>query len=102
MKNYKRVLQDDITLNRIQDSVEDFAQAIIFPAITGIQIISEVIITTADTYVNHKLNRKYQGYIVINKNAAQTIYTSATANNNKNLYIILKASGTVTVDIMFF
>jgi hypothetical protein len=102
MKQYKRVLQEDITLNRIQDSVEDFAQAIIFPAITGINIVKSVVLTTADKNVNHLLNRPFKGYLVINRNADSTIYTSTTTNNRTDLFIILKASATVTVDLMFF
>lgn len=102
MKQYKRVLQDDITLNRIQDSIEDFAGSIIFPSINGINIIKDISLTLNDTMVNHKLNRPYQGYIIVNRNANQVVSTSTTVNNNKNLYIILKASGNVIVDILFF
>ena len=102
MKQYKRVIQDDITLNRIQDSVEDFAVSIIFPSINGISIVRNVILTTADKNVNHLLNRSYLGYLVINRNANATVFTSLTTNNNQNLFIILKASATVTVDLMFF
>ena len=103
MKQYKRVLQDDITLNRIQDSVEDFVGSIIFPYLPGINIIKNVFINSIkDNYVSHKLNRPLLGYIIINRNVNTVIYTSGTANANENLYIILRAPSDVTVDILFF
>ena len=57
---------------------------------------------TNDLIVPHKLNRVPKGYIVIGRNANAMIYTSSTTNTAPKAYMILKASGTVTADILFF
>ena len=57
---------------------------------------------TSDTIVDHGLEQKPEGWIVLKQNAAQVIYESATVNDFPETTIILKAGGTVTADLFFF
>jgi hypothetical protein len=59
-------------------------------------------ITTADTVVDHGLEQKPEGWIILKQNAAQVIYESATVNDFPKTTVILKAGGTVTCDLFFF
>jgi len=59
-------------------------------------------ITTADTIVDHGLEQKPEGWIILKQNAAQVIYESATVNDFPETTVILKAGGTVTADLFFF
>ena len=59
-------------------------------------------ITTADTIVDHGLEQTPEGWIILKQDAAVVIYESATANDFPETTVILKAGGTVTVDIFFF
>jgi len=64
--------------------------------------VKDVELTTADVYVNHGLEQEPEGWIILKKNAAHSIYKSATTNDYPNTMIIMKAAGTITADIFFF
>lgn len=64
--------------------------------------VQDLDITTADTIVDHDLEQKPEGWIVLKQDAAQVIYESATVNDFPETTVILKAGGTVTADLFFF
>ena len=64
--------------------------------------VQDVELTTADTIVDHGLEQKPEGWIILKQNAAQVIYESATVNDFPGTTVILKAGGTVTADLFFF
>ena len=57
---------------------------------------------TSDTIVDHGLEQKPEGWIVLKQDAAVVIYESATTNDFPETTIILQAGGTVNVDLFFF
>ena len=59
-------------------------------------------LSTADTIVDHGLEQKPEGWIILKQDAAQVIYESATVNDFPETTVILKAGGTVTADLFFF
>ena len=59
-------------------------------------------LSTADTIVDHGLEQKPEGWIVLKQDAAVVIYESATTNDFPETTIIMKAGGTVTADLFFF
>jgi hypothetical protein len=59
-------------------------------------------LSTADTIVDHGLEQKPEGWIILKQDAAQVIYESATVNDFPETTVILKAGGTVTCDLFFF
>ena len=64
-------------------------------------LIKDIDVGTSDTVVNHKLGRTPLGWIVVKRNENAVIYESATTNNNKDKFLILKASS-VTTDTHFW
>ena len=54
------------------------------------------------TSVEHKLGRKTRGYLVIRKSAAETVYEEVEDYDNRKLFLKLKASGSVTVNLWVF
>lgn len=72
------------------------------PLLQNINIVSNISISTADNHITHGLNRPFVGWIVIRNNANITVYESTTANNLTSAIIILKASGSGTISILFF
>ena len=52
--------------------------------------------------MDHGLEQKPEGWIVLKQDAAQVIYESATANDFPETTIIMKAGGAVTCDLFFF
>ena len=71
-------------------------------------IIAGVIVEDVDlvvgsfTSVEHKLGRKPRGYLVIRKSAAETVYEDVGDYDNRKLFIKLRASGSVTVNLWVF
>ncbi len=72
------------------------------PLLNSPVLVQGIVLSTSDTIVQHKLGRQYVGFIITNSNAGQTVYQSSTVNSAPGVQIILKATGAVTVDILFF
>ncbi len=71
------------------------------PIVNG-RIISGVVLVTGSNIINHKLQRKLQGYIVILKSADVTIYDSQLTNQMPDFNLILTSSGAATVSLYVF
>jgi hypothetical protein len=101
-KTFKKIFTNDFSMQKIQDNVQgELNRLNASPFQDGI-FVKSVSLTTSDTKVEHKLSRVPMGYVVTNKNAAQTVYTSTSVNNKPELFLILKASGSVTVDLYIY
>lgn len=61
-----------------------------------------VFIANTDLMINHKLNRKVTGFIVINSSVPAVVFQSATLNVAPTALIILQANINATLDILFF
>lgn len=73
------------------------------PLLNSPQIIKDLSFSAgADLWIDHKLGRAVNGYIVTKSNAATQVYTSPTINAINTVRICLRASVTATVDILFF
>ena len=68
----------------------------------GVLIKDVTLVSTSFTEVSHKLGRKPAGYIVVRKSAAQTVFEDAGDYNNRQLFLRLKSSGAVTVNLWIF
>lgn len=98
-REIKTALKD---LSDLQDSLKNVFNTILNLKLLDYTIVKDVVITTADTFVSHKLSRPVIGYIFIRKNAGVTIWESTTLNKANSSVIILKSSATVTTTILFF
>ena len=61
-----------------------------------------VFVSGVDLTINTRLNRTVVGFIVINSNAAVSVYQSSTVNIAPTALIILKSNADAIVDILFF
>ena len=64
----------DQEFNRLQDSIEQAVNPIIDSRIVDGVYIKEVDLSTADTFVEHKLGREPLGFIVVRKFAAGDVF----------------------------
>ena len=86
-----------------QDHIEEVITPVLNSAIIDGVIVEDVILNSSTfTDIKHKLGRKPRGYIVIRKSAAQTVFEEAGDYENRKLFLKLKASGTVTVNLWIF
>ena len=86
----------DQEFNRLQDSIEQAVNPIIDSRIVDGVYIKEVDLSTADTFVEHKLGREPLGFIVVRKFAAGDVFESLTDSSGDNYdrkkFINIKAS----------
>ena len=108
MKKFKKLtIPADFPMARVFNNAQDHVESVMDPVLNS-AIIDGVIIEDVDlvsgsfTSVEHKLGRKPRGYLVIRKSAAETVYEDAGDYDNRKLFIKLKASGTVTVNLWVF
>lgn len=103
LRKFERVPTNDLTLNRIQERVEDALLPVTGSIILDGKIINDVDLASGTTsIVSHNLGRNIKGWIVISKNAAQHIYDVQSLNDNQDRFLYLTASGTVTVSLWVF
>jgi len=89
--------------NTAQDHVESVINPVLAAAIIDGIILEDIdLISTGFTSVEHKLGRKPRGYLVIRKSAAQTVYEEVGDYDSRKLFLKLRASGTVTVNLWVF
>lgn len=72
-----------------------------FPVNNGI-ILQDVVLTTGDNTINHKLGRDLQGWFITRLRAAATIFDKQDANSFPQLTLVLNTSANVTVDMVVF
>ena len=92
---------------RVFNSAQDHVESVINPVLDS-AVIDGVILEDIDlvsgsfTSVEHKQGRKPRGYLVIRKSAAETVYEDVGDYDNRKLFIKLRASGSVTVNLWVF
>jgi len=89
--------------NNAQDHIEEVLNPVLNAAIIDGVILEDIdLVSGSFTSVEHKLGRKPRGYLVIRKSAAQTVYEEVEDYDNRKLFLKLKASGSVTVNLWVF
>ena len=89
--------------NSAQDHIESVINPVLDSAIIDGVILEDIdLVSTGFTSVEHKLGRKPRGYLVIRKSAAETVYEDVGDYDNRKLFIKLRASGSVTVNLWVF
>ena len=108
MKKFKKlIVPPDFPMSRVFNNAQDHIESVINPILAS-AIIDGVILEDIDlvsgsfTDIEHKLGRKPRGYLVIRKSAAQTVYEEAGDYDNRKLFMKLRASGSVTVNLWVF
>ena len=108
MKKFKKLfIPADFPMARVFNTAQDHVEEVLTP-VTNSVIIDGVILEDIDlvsgsfTSIEHKLGRKPRGYLVIRKSAAQTVYEEVGDYDSRKLFLKLRASGTVTVNLWVF
>lgn len=87
-------------LNRIQTNIGMFSSGIVGIPILDGNLIEDVVLGSTETKVNHKLGRRYRGWVIVDKSANQSVWAATSAISER--YLSLTASGTVTVSLWVF
>lgn len=97
---FKRIKAETYDLNTIQDNVGSILDILTSNILSEAQLIEGIDLVSGDNNVNHKLNRKINGYIVVKKSAAVDIYDKTSDIPNRLL--VLNSSGTATISLIVF
>lgn len=100
MNQPARLPTENAELSKVQDYISQALKAQQASNVFSGGRLVTADLSTSETRVEHKLGRPYQGYIVVDKNAAEHVYTSG--NSTPELVLLLKASGTVSVKLFVF
>ena len=65
-------------------------------------ILQNVSLSTGSNTINHKLGRKLQGWWLVRKRAAASVYDTQDSNQMPSLTLLLTSSADVVVDIFVF
>lgn len=71
------------------------------PLLDG-QLLSGIKLVTGVNTINHGLQRKLQGWIIVGISAPITVYDNQASNQTPNLTLSLTASGAATVALWVF
>lgn len=88
-------------LDRVQDAIVDGLRGLEGDVLGLEKIVAGQALTTSDARVYHGLGRPVKGWVVVNRNANAVVY-QATTSPAPNQYILLRASASVTVDVLVF
>lgn len=96
---FRRIRTTDRDLSKVQDAVAGPLRDVVTNKIINGTLVTDVALASATTTIlNHKLGKTPQGYIVVKKSAAATIYdTEFTATT-----MTLHSSAAVTVSLWVF
>lgn len=62
-------------------------------------ILKDIVLASGSNVINHKLGRKMQGWRIVDRDSAATVYRSAPLND---LTLTLTASAAVTISLEVF
>jgi len=101
-KRFKKINTTDYNLQTIQSNVANSLDSLqLNPILNGITL-DPVDVTSGDNVINHLLDRKLQGWVVIGNTAAIDLYDKQSTNDLADRTLILNASGTATIKLYVF
>jgi hypothetical protein len=103
MRVFRKIFTEDPLQQRLQDSIaQSFAQFEKLPQLDSVIVKNIALSAAVDNAVEHKLGREIIGWQIIRQNANAVVYESPTVNTTPSSFVILRASATCTVTILFF
>lgn len=92
----------DRTINQLQQNIKQAVDPVIHNPLVNGRLISALSLKTGTNTINHGLNRKLQGWIVVGQGSAASFYDLQAANPNPELTLLLVASANVTISLYVF
>ena len=98
MREFTKIRTPDSGLNRVQDNIGVFGQQFTANPLLRGRLIQNIDLSTTAFAIEHKLNRKPLGWILVDLSAAQTVFKVSSDTR----FLTLQASGACTVSIWVF
>lgn len=102
MAAFQLVQTDDRNVNQLQQSIAQALKPLLSnPATQGL-LLPGVSLSSGSTTVNHGLNAKLQGWIIVGQSGLATVYDQQAENTNADKTLALVSSAAVTVTLYVF
>jgi hypothetical protein len=101
LKGFRAPQQSDGPTQALAVAVKDFTRQLEKNPLMDGLILSDIVIGTTATDIQHGLGRPFRGWFIIRKNDTATVREDTTQTNEK-YYLTLIASSSTTVSIYVF
>ena len=95
----RKIQSGDFSLMQVQTNTEQVINAIREKDVLDGVRVEGVALSTSATQIEHKLDRKPLGWLIVGKNGPGDVWESATRTSK---LLTLQADATVTVDLWVF
>jgi hypothetical protein len=104
IKKLKTLNLKDFEMSSLQRNVVEFTEQLSIPPVDGVLIEDIEITNTATTTVNHLLDRKYVGYMIVKINQNSNIWADDADQILPTKTLVLSSSyvGTTTISLWVF
>ena len=97
-----KVQTDNREVNQLQSNILTYLNVLQQnPILSGV-ILQNQLLTVGTNTINHKLDRRLQGWFLVRKRSSADIYDKQDNNPTPNSTLILESSAIVSVDIFVF
>lgn len=98
---FRKIKTEIKDLRVVQDAL-----ALIFNRLLGVSFLDgrtvTAVLASGDNRIEHGLGREPEGYFILRKNAAATIYDKLASSQLTERFLVLNSSATVTVTLWVF
>lgn len=100
---FRKITLSTAALQKFQENVRSSVDSIVAcPIIDGVLLEKVELKSATTTYINHKLGRKPQGWLIVRQRGNSIIWDLQDNNKNKTSTLALACSADVIVDVWIF
>lgn len=102
VRDFKKLTVSDEGMNRVQEYINLALRPILASSIGNGVLLTNIELASGANEVEHKLGREPQGYLVVQKDANESVWDSQSTNTRKRIILSLNTSGACTVSLWVF
>lgn len=97
IRDFKKVGTSSKDLAKLQDNLEEFIKPLVLSSIIDGVLLKDLKLVSGLNAINHKLNRKPEGWIVVKSDANATFWQSVSELEKQILNLNSSAAATVSL-----
>jgi hypothetical protein len=103
IKRFKKLNTDNLMVTRLQENIDQqFVQITNREILSGLLLKNISLLTGSVNEIDHKLNRKPNGWFIVRKRGTADIWDTQDANNKPELTLLLNSDSNVNIDLWIF
>jgi hypothetical protein len=93
---------DDLNFQLMQNSWAAQLNPLLLDPLNQNVFLPNIVLTSGDNTINHKLGRALQGWFIVRQNAAASLFDKQSTNSMPQLTLVLNTSADVTISLIVF